>query len=232
MDYFYYPKASPRPAPVEGKRNKKFGLTPWGKKWINVVEDKGDEGRLGRGRSYARAELVYDIKFNKGKIGAKVKGSRIYNVSAWMEPFSKDGWKRISAKLQNNKINGALLNNELPEDIDKYIGFPLINPDLQSNCSCPDWGDPCKHVAALYYVLADEIDKAPLILFALRGISKEMMESALLGSEKIDLKQLNSKKLKTKSSKAKSAKNIKNNKAKSIKYIKKINKKSITSKYK
>ena len=184
MGYWYHPPSATRPKPVEGKRNKKFGLTPWGRRWIEVVETEGDEARLSRGRAYARAERVYDIKFDKGKVAAKVKGnSGTYTVSAEMRPFSKADWKRIAVKLQQGEVAGSFLNIELPDDIDKCIGVPLIDHKLTSDCSCPDWGDPCKHVAALYYVLGDEIDKAPLILFALRGISKKALQSAIIGSD-------------------------------------------------
>jgi len=186
MDYWHYPPSAPRPTPVEGKRNKKFGLTPWGRRWVEVVENEGDDARLSRGRAYARAERVYNIKFDKGKVAAKVKGSNgTYTVSAEMKTFSKLEWKRIAAKLQQSKVAGSLLNNELPENIDKLIGVPLIDHELTSDCSCPDWGDPCKHVAALYYVLGDEIDKAPMILFALRGISKEALQSVLIGPKSV-----------------------------------------------
>ncbi len=184
MEYWYYPPSAPRPMPVEGKRNKKFGLTPWGRRWVEVVENEGDDARLSRGRAYARAERVYNIKFDKGNVTAKVKGnSGTYTVRAEMKPFSKTEWKRIATKLQQAEVAGSLLNNELPEDIDKLIDVPLIHHELTSDCSCPDWGDPCKHVAALYYVLSDEIDKAPMILFALRGVSKEVLQSALIGSD-------------------------------------------------
>lgn len=189
MNYWYYPPSAPRPTPVEGKRNKKFGLTPWGRRWVEAVEKEGDEARLSRGRAYARAERVYNIKFEKGKITAKVKGSRTYTVSAEMKPFSKGEWKCISGKLQRGELAGSLLNNELPENINKLIGVPLIDHKLTSDCSCPDWGDPCKHVAALYYVLSDEIDKAPMILFALRGVSKEALQTVLLSPKSVTKKR-------------------------------------------
>mgnify|MGYP001579175903 CR=1 FL=1 len=182
MGYWYYPHSAPRPTPVEGKRNKKFGLTPWGRRWVGVVETIGDDARLSRGRAYARAERVYNIKFDKGKVAAKVKGSSgTYSVRVEMAPFSKTEWKSMAVKLQKGEVVGSLLNNELPENIDKVIGVPLIDQDFIAECSCPDYGDPCKHVAALYYVLGDEIDKAPMILFALRGVSKEALQSVLIG---------------------------------------------------
>ncbi len=180
FDYWgYYPPTAPRPKPVAGKRNKKFGLTWWGRRWVDIVEARGDENRMSRGRAYARAEHVYNIRFDKGKITAKVKGnSGTYKVTAAMKQFSEKDWTRMAARLQQSDALGPLLNNELPEHIDRILGVQLIDPKLRSTCSCPDWGDPCKHVAALYYVLADEIDKAPMVLFALRGVQKSRMQEA------------------------------------------------------
>lgn len=184
FDYWdYYPPAAPRPKPVAGKRNKKFGLTWWGRRWVDVVEARGDENRMSRGRAYARAEHVYNIRFDKGRITARVKGnSGTYKVTAAMKPFSEKDWTRMAARLRESDALGPLLNNELPEHIDSVLGTRLIDTKLRSTCSCPDWGDPCKHVAALYYVLADEIDKAPMVLFALRGVQKSRMQEALFAS--------------------------------------------------
>ena len=101
----YYPPAAPRPKPVEGKRNKKFGLTWWGKKWISLVESRGDYERMSRGRAYARANRVFNIKLDIGKISAKVEGSSgNYNVSMKFGTFSETKWKLIISKVINSML--------------------------------------------------------------------------------------------------------------------------------
>ena len=171
-----------RPKPVAGKRNKKFGLTWWGKKWINAVESMGDSNRMSRGRAYARAERVFNIKLDFGRITAKVEGSHgNYNVKADFKKLKDKQWEYLIGKIRGSHALGMVLNNQLPEDIEDICGFDFIPSDVIADCSCPDYENPCKHIAALYYVMADEIDRAPLILFKLFGMDKNDLFSALTG---------------------------------------------------
>jgi len=183
-DWRYFPKAALRPKAVKGKSGKKFGLTWWGQKWVNSVESKGDDQRMARGRAYARAEKVFGIKLQSGKITAKVEGNYgTYNVTLKFNAFSNEKQIEILESIRNSPdALGAVMNNELPENLEKVCGAPILPEKLNSVCSCPDYANPCKHVAALYYVLADEIDVAPQILFALRGIDKETMFNSLTGT--------------------------------------------------
>jgi uncharacterized Zn finger protein len=172
----WYPPTAPRPTAVNGKERKKFGTTWWGKKWIEIVENNGDSQRMSRGRAYARAESVYNIKLAKGLITAKVRGNYgTYSVTVKIPPMDNKQWHAATARIKNSHALGALLNNELPQDMDDIMGMKLIDEELKAECSCPDYAMPCKHIAALYYILADEIDKAPQILFALRGIEKDKL---------------------------------------------------------
>jgi len=46
-------------------------------------------------------------------------------------------------------------------------------------CSCPDWEVPCKHLAAVCYVLAEEFDRDPFAMLAWRGRGREELLTAL-----------------------------------------------------
>ena len=59
--------------------------------------------------------------------------------------------------------------------------FPERLKDLKTDCSCPDWSNPCKHIAAVYYLLGEEFDRDPFLIFKLRGMSREEL---LGGSER------------------------------------------------
>ena len=48
-----------------------------------------------------------------------------------------------------------------------------------TDCSCPDWSNPCKHIAAVYYLLAEQFDCDPFLIFKLRGRTKEQIIEAL-----------------------------------------------------
>jgi len=182
--YHWHP-SSPRPIAVKGKERKKFGETWWGKKWINGVESIGDDKRMSRGRAYARAEKVYDIKLSSGKIAAKVEGnSGNYSIHINFQKYSNKEWDRILSKIRSNPaIFGRMINNELPENLDNVCSCKLLPENMEAECSCPDYENPCKHIAALYYTLADEIDCAPQILFLLRGLEFEKLKSALLSED-------------------------------------------------
>ncbi len=182
MGWYYFPKASPMPKAVEGKHRKKFGLTWWGRKWIEAVECEGTEQRMARGRAYARADRVFGMDVRPGVVKAKVEGSLgDYVVKINVEKFSEKQWAGIIERIRESPALGVVLNNQLPEDIEEVCGVDLIPSDLEADCSCPDWENPCKHIAAAYYVLADEIDKAPAILFKLRGIEKNDLLAGLQG---------------------------------------------------
>lgn len=189
MSWWYeFPKAAPRPNPKPGKRGKKFGLTWWGKKWVDVLSQFECDQRMSRGRAYARADRVKDFKIEKGKICAAVKGSLgTYKVDIKFDEFKDKDWNRIVTKLNSEPLLvGKLLNNEMPEELDESWGYKFVPESFKSDCSCPDSANPCKHIAAVFYTLADEIDYDPMILFKLRGMEKEKLFNALgLGDESV-----------------------------------------------
>ncbi|MFH0874596.1 MAG: SWIM zinc finger family protein [archaeon] len=176
-EYYHFPKASPRPKAAPGKERKKFGATWWGKRWVDLLSKFEYDQRMSRGRAYARANHVKNFKISEGKISATVQGSSgNYRVSISFDKFKEKEWDEITAKLSEVPILfGKLLNNEMPENMKEITGFEFIPDKFKSECSCPDYANPCKHIAAVFYTLADEIDYSPMILFALRGKSKESL---------------------------------------------------------
>lgn len=167
----------------------KFGNTWWGNEWIKSLE-KIDSfaNRLPRGKRYANNGSVISVELKDGGILAKVKGSKPkpYTVAIQLEPFKKNEIKVISEIINENySITSDLLIGKLSEEIlpilaDKGIKlFPENWKDIRSSCSCPDWANPCKHLAAVYYIVAGEIDKNPFIVFNLKGVSTQfLIESA------------------------------------------------------
>jgi len=177
----YFPKAAPRPKPKTGKRGKKFGMTWWGRKWVDILSDSGYDQRMSRGRSYARADMVQKFKIGENLISAKVKGSSgSYSVTINFDKFKKKDWKNIVQKLKSVPIlMSKLLNNEMPEEIEDATGYCFIPDSFEAECSCPDYANPCKHIAAVFYTVADEIDHDPMIVFKLRGMDKGELFKAL-----------------------------------------------------
>lgn len=189
--YWHYPRAAPRPKAKPGKGKKKFGETWWGAKWVEIISDAGDENRMSRGRAYARAEMVKNFKLSEGKITAKVRGnSGTYSVSINFRKHKEKDWEKIIEKLRSTPIiMGTLLNNEMPQNLPEVTGYSFIPEDFDSDCSCPDYANPCKHIASVFYTLADEIDHDPLILFELCGLRKDKLLHAFSGVKGTDKKK-------------------------------------------
>jgi len=181
----FFPPSRPRQAKGGIKAQSKrgaFGQSWWARRWIEVLESFNISARLGRGRSYARSGQVLSINVGKGTVKAKVQGSRRkpYAVTIKVKPLSKGDWKKLTESLGKQAIFAAkLLAGELPENIEEAfekIGlslFPEKRGDLRTDCSCPDWSNPCKHIAAVYYLLGEDFDRDPFLIFKLRGMSRD-----------------------------------------------------------
>jgi uncharacterized Zn finger protein len=145
--------------------------------------------RLNRGRTYARKGQVMDIEIAPGAVRAKVQGSRSrpYKVEVRFKPLTRTQWRQVAQALSGRFITLAkLLAGEMPEEVEAvflsggWSLFPSQLRDLQTDCTCPDWSNPCKHTAAVFYLLAEEFDRDPFLLFKLRGLARaELFE--LLG---------------------------------------------------
>ena len=157
------------PIPVEGgikarSQRGAIGEQWWSRRFIGVLESHGLSGRLARGRSYARAGQVLDFKLSQGKVTARVQGSRVrpYDVRIGVLPLTTAQWRRVQERLAGQALFRAkLLAGEMPHEIEDVFAecgtplFPRSAADLDMHCSCPDWGVPCKHLAAVCYVLAE-----------------------------------------------------------------------------
>jgi uncharacterized Zn finger protein len=160
----------------------------WSRRFISVLESYGMSGRLARGRSYARAGQVLDFELSQGKVTARVQGSRVrpYQVRIGVLPLTTAQWRRVQDRLASQALFRAkLLAGDMPHEIEEVFAecgtplFPRSPADLDMHCSCPDWEVPCKHLAAVCYVLAEEFDRDPFGMLAWRGKAREELLAAL-----------------------------------------------------
>jgi uncharacterized Zn finger protein len=165
-----------------------IGETWWSRRFIDVLESYGLSGRLSRGRSYARAGQVLDFELRQGRVTARVQGSRPapYKVRIGVLPLTTRQWRRVEEALGAQALFRAkLLAGEMPPEIEDVFTdcgtplFPRSARDLEMSCSCPDWGVPCKHLAAVCYVLAEAFDDDPFAVLAWRGRGREDLLGAL-----------------------------------------------------
>jgi uncharacterized Zn finger protein len=188
----YWPRYTPPIDVKDGIKAKsqrgKFVKNWWADRWIRTLSNLMDAGRLSRGRSYARRGQVISIDVQPGYVSARVQGSRRspYRVGIQLAPLDDRQWERVLDALAEQAIFAAqLLNGEMPIDIEQVFAavqvplFPAARGDLATECSCPDWVNPCKHIAAVYYLLGERFDEDPFLLFKLRGRDKEQVASAL-----------------------------------------------------
>lgn len=191
-DYYGYFKPSKAIATDEGIKAKSkrgaFAKNWWATRWIKSLERLVDKGRLGRGRTYARKGQVLSIEESRRGIEARVQGSRRkpYQVSIELSALSDTQWKQVIDALADQAIFTAqLLAGEMPQEIEEAFEaagvslFPEKRNELMTDCSCPDWANPCKHVAAVHYILGEQFDEDPFLLFRLRGRTQEQILEAL-----------------------------------------------------
>jgi uncharacterized Zn finger protein len=180
-----FPPSKPRD--VKGgirarSRRGAFGQSWWARRWIAVLEGFELGGRLQRARSYARRGQVVSIAVEKGRVDAVVQGSRPdpYTVTLETRTLPAGEWTRLAATLTREaRFAAKLLGGEMPPDVEEAFRaaglslFPARREDLRTACSCPDWSNPCKHIAAVYYLLGEEFDRDPFLIFRLRGLERD-----------------------------------------------------------
>lgn len=169
-------------------RSGAFGKQWWSQRWIEVLEGFRIGARLQRGKRYARKGQVTTLEIETALITGTVQGSRRtpYKVTIRLSPLSDAQWASVTESLQEQPILAAsLLAGDLPPEIEGVFQeaqsplFPVRLIDLKTDCSCPDWSNPCKHIAAVYYLIAESFDRDPFLLLKLRGRTREEFVGSL-----------------------------------------------------
>ncbi len=160
----------------------------WVLQWLDLLEKYRFKKRLERGRNYAREGNILAINFEGAKVTAQVQGTaeEPYHLSIKLASFSDEDWQYIIQSLAEKAIFSAqLLAGEMPDNIEEvFIAnglslFPFSLSDVDSRCNCPDPKNPCKHIAAVYYELADRFSEDPFVLFQLRGRTRQEILAAI-----------------------------------------------------
>lgn len=176
-----------------------FSRTWWGRRFIEALEEFTDAGRLGRGRSYAHNGRILDYKLEHGTVTAKVRGSinpyfgvykePIYKTSITIKAITAANWTKVIQQIgARADLVTKLLMNEMPDTIEDAFSsldlhlLPHSERDFKTDCSCPDYANPCKHIAGVYYLLASDLDRDPFVMFELRGLSRADLYAELVQS--------------------------------------------------
>ena len=174
--------------------------TWWGEKFLEVLQQCMDIGRLKRGRAYSDAYRLLEFSVEGHQVKARVRGNvnhyfgvrkePRYSVSVSLKQFSAEDWEKITLDMTHNAvILSQLLLNEMPSSIEQTFSsrglrlLPSRSSDIISKCSCPDYASPCKHVAGVYYKLASMLDLDPFLVFQLRGMQFDKLHHVLAESD-------------------------------------------------
>ena len=190
-DYFYFKptKAIETKDGIKAQSKRgAFAKNWWAQRWIVALEELVDTGRLTRGRTYARKGQVLSIEETKDGIAARVQGSMRtpYKISIKINHLTDAEWDKVFDALSEQALFTAeLLAGEMPQDIEQAfkrakVGlFPSNRRDLETDCSCPDYSNPCKHIAATHYILGERFDEDPFLIFRLRGRTQDQVMQEL-----------------------------------------------------
>ena len=163
-----------------------IAATFWGKAWCDNLERYSDyENRLPRGRTYVRNGSVIDLQIAPGQVKAMVSGSSIYNITIKIAPVGEARWKSICQDCSGaidslvELLQGRLSKGVMERICQQTHGLFPSPKEINLSCSCPDWADMCKHVAAVLYGVGARLDQQPELLFRLNNVDeKELIASA------------------------------------------------------
>ncbi|MEV4239982.1 SWIM zinc finger family protein [Nocardia sp. NPDC049737] len=183
-DYSKYGKRRPVRGGVEARsRRGGFGRTWWGKALIEAVEQMAEPGRLARGRTYARAGQVVSYRIEPGAVTAEVQGSQprpFTSVFAIRQLRDEELELLIETIRTTPGVLAEIVSGALPTSLGEHL-LPTTAADLDFSCTCPDPGWPCKHVAAVCYLLAERLDERPREILTLRGLD---LDTLIVGIER------------------------------------------------
>jgi len=161
-----------------------IGESWWSRRFVEALDAVADTSRLGRGRSYARKGQVMELRVEAGGVTSRVQGSRTtpYEVRIDLRPFTDEDWARVEEALAGEALFLAqLLAGEMPREVERAFEaaglslFPSSPDELTTACTCPDPVNPCKHVAATFYILAEAFDRDPFLVLAWRGRARDTL---------------------------------------------------------
>jgi uncharacterized Zn finger protein len=165
------------PVTIEGRT---IAKSFWGKSWCSNLERYSDyENRLPRGRAYVRDGSVVDLQITEGEVSAMVAGSELYNVKISIKPVTAGRWKAICRDCAGTidslveLLQGRLAKGVMDRVCREGDGLFPAPGEIKLSCSCPDWADMCKHVAAVLYGVGARLDEIPQLLFVLRDVDEK-----------------------------------------------------------
>lgn len=187
MNWRYYESRTPQDVEdgIEARSKRgDIGEQWWSRRFVDVVESYSKSNRITRGKRYARKGQVVDLNVENGVVSATVQGARSdpYEITIRGDALDEETWHQVERAMADRAAFAAqLLTEEMPPDIEEVFEacdvslFPQSYRDMATNCTCPDTANPCKHIAAVFYILAEQFDEDPFLIFRWRGRSRDTL---------------------------------------------------------
>lgn len=192
MQWWYYGSLMKVKGGIKAQSKRgEIGTSWWAGRWNRAIKQYDIGERFNRGKSYARKGRVGSIKIQKGQVTATVYGSYEYDVTIDVRTFDSNTWAKVMEPIFSRPaIISKLLAGRMPDDIEAVFaefGLDLFpnQKDIKTDCTCMDWVNPCKHIVAIYLLLAEEFDRNPFLIFDMRGATRaEILHSIGIGDPK------------------------------------------------
>ncbi len=174
--------------------------TWWGKVWLRTVEETAyDDADVAAGWRLARAGAVGAIQVDAGRLLAAVRtgpprgtrpvGAPVVDVDELVACTvavdvldAADRAALVEVVAAESGRVAALLAGDLPTVLVEHAeeaGVSLLPEELDCSCTCGAWVQPCAHVLAVLAQTTWIFDADPLVLFALRGLPRDLLLASL-----------------------------------------------------
>ena len=181
---------APSPVKLEGR---KIATTFWGKAWCDNLAAYSDySNRLPRGATYVRNGSVVDLIIKPRNIEAIVAGSETYKIKIEIAALAKPTWKQIKQDCSESidslldLLAGRFSDGVMQRLTQQKSGLFPSPREIKMKCSCPDWSDCCKHLAAVMYGIGARLDKQPELLFLLRDVDHQELVTQAVAEGNLD----------------------------------------------
>ncbi|MGN5239507.1 MULTISPECIES: SWIM zinc finger family protein [unclassified Rhodococcus (in: high G+C Gram-positive bacteria)] len=154
-----------------------IGRSWWSKELIATMEQVAEKGRLTRGRAYARSGQVVSMRLEPGAVIGEVQGSQLrpFTATVTVRTLSDEAVEELIERVRSSPgLLARLAGGVLPEELGPLL-LPRRAGELDFDCTCPDDGWPCKHAAAVAFLLAEHVDENPMSVLTLRGVEVSML---------------------------------------------------------
>lgn len=176
-------------------QSRRGGTQWWSRRWLAALEAAAVGERHAQALDDARRGRVLELEVELGEVRAAVQGTRRepHGVSIRVATIDQLAWLRIATSLAARGASRAeLLAHQMPEAVDAAFRredatlFPLLDDDLEIDCSCEDWSTPCRHALAASLLVTEAMDSDPLLAFKVRGIEPALLMAVVTGADPLE----------------------------------------------